>query len=389
MIIIILLSINKPHPKQILPHSETKPFMKGAYLNYSSTNPLFRGSLNPSDLAYSQNLQLRNDVERIEQKIKSLVNAPIDAKVIINSGATESIANCVFWAKNYNPHGNILGTDYDHSAVKDNCEAYDMPYKTLTGKNIDDRCCGIFLTHVDPKTGRVLNVNNFARNLNLYGFLNESTGDTFPNLASNYILQYKPLLFLDASQSILKAPIQMEKWGLNAVFFSLHKIGAPMGLGVLVIKDTNTNPFKPLINGKQQQGMRGGTLPLQWLTEYEFIFDNYDDRNSRKDIWTKTLNRLKQEGLPVYEPKTEHLYNTFLIATKNCPMTYINELSKKGIYIGNVSACKNEEILNGGDKDNDENNNIWNKAVRISFKDADELTDDVVDEIIKVIKSDE
>ena len=362
--------------------------LKGAYLNYASTNARKHGSLNPSDLAYPQIIEQRSDIERIENKIRKLINAPPYAKVIINSGATESIANCVFWAKSYNKYGIIVGSEYDHSAVKDNCDTFEVPYEqSLRGGKINDKCSMIFLTHVNSKTGELINIENFKRNVvDRYSY---QYTDGYNPYNSN-VLQYKPLIVLDATQSIMKLPIDMERWGLNAVFFSLHKIGGPIGMGVLVVNDNKNAPFKPLISGKQQHSLRGGTVPLQLLLENEFIFEKFDDFNERKQA---------SEGLKVYEPKGPHLYNTYLIEVNTCPMSIINSLARKNIYVGNTSACKNEETIDGDGEMNETMNETsdesigggnkkpFDRAIRISFSKSKEINDHILDEIISEIKN--
>lgn len=364
------------------------------YLNYASTNPSYTGRFNYSDLAYGENMVLRKDIDTMEDKIKQLVNAPKSAKVIVNSGATESIANCILWAKSYNPYGIVLGTNYDHSAVKDNCDNYGIAYQEMRNNAINDKCSMIFLTHVNSKNGEVMDVERFTRILETYYFGNNVLGtNTLPSIYSSHVLQYKPLLVLDATQSIMRVPIDMSGWKLNALFFSLHKIGGPAGVGVFVINDTQEAPFKPLIAGKQQHGFRGGTMPMIDLVEYSYIFDNFDDFNTRKSKWNDTYKKLKGAGFNVYKPKSKHLYNTFLISTgTNCPLGYINELAKNGIYIGNTSACKNEEIADAKSKNvkvkKVEGGNIdpFENAVRISFKSSNEINDEVVDKIVQVLR---
>ena len=381
--------------------------LKGAYLNYASTYATQNGYLNPSDLAYPQIMEQRADMLRVENKIKKLINAPVDAKVIINSGATESIANCVFWAKSYNKYGTVVGSEYDHSAVEDNCNTFDVPYEqSLRSGTIDDRCCMIVITHVNSKTGEVVNVQNFKQNV-LNKYVYEYTDG--PNPYNNNVRQYRPLVILDATQSIMKVPIDMERWNLNAVFFSLHKIGGPIGMGVLVIKDDKNAPFKPLISGKQQHALRGGTFPLQLFLENEYIFSKFDDFNERKTRWEHGRDKLKAAGLKVYEPKGQHLYNTLLIDLGRCPLGVIHELAKKNIYVGNTSACKNEELVNARDGVNDgsvggskgrgsksgqsgggaEEIKPFDKAIRISFSKSKELSDSVLDTIISEIKASE
>lgn len=359
--------------------------MDGIYLNTSSTNAKLTGTLNPSDLAYPENLDLREEYTKFQTKICDLIDAPIGAQVIINSGATESIANCVFWCKKYNPYGIIIGSDFDHSSVEDNAKNFDMPYEKTLGdaQVLNDKVSMIMLTHVNSRTGEILDIENICDNIQQYKYLYEN------NVHSDdkKILQFRPIIAVDATQSIMKVPISMRKLNANAIFFSLHKLGGPMGFGVLVVAPAEKMPYYPLISGMQQNGLRGGTFPLKELlySNWRKMFENYDDYNKRKDIWEKYKNKIEKAGLKLYTPKGKHLYNTYLIDINgNCPLGIINDLAKKGIYVGNSSACLNEKIydnqqkLSGG-------NTEERSAIRISFLDKSDINDKVVDEIIKEI----
>ena len=388
LILVIILLVYK--------HMTTPPSLKGAYLNYSSTNARKNGTLNPSDLAYPQILESRQDFFALCNKLCGQINAPFNSRVIINSGATESIAQCVWWAKQNNQFGIVQGTDYDHSAVKDNCENFGLTYDNvnLRKNKILDNCSMIFLTQVDSKTGEVLDMNNFKRNiLDKYNYLYSDSSNPY----NKHVRQYKPLIVLDATQSFNKIPIDMERWELNAVFFSLHKLGGPIGTGLLIINDSN-NTFKPLIAGKQQGELRGGTFPLEAVLNSAHIFNQFDDANERKERWEQAYDKLTKAGLIVYKPKGKHLYNTFLIDVRRCPLGIINALAEKNIYVGNISACANETeekaSQKGGSKTHNEDNEAneeakelkpFEKAIRISFRKSKELPDSVLDEIISAV----
>ena len=250
------------------------------YLNASSTDFENTHEFNPSDLAYPEVLQQRSDCADFVDRLKHLVNAPPNAQVIFNSGATESIANCVFWAKSYFPTGTIWGTTFDHASVKMNCDNIGMKYSQ---KGMPSDCAALFITQVNPRTGEIFNVTNIARKMLSMHYLiddtttyvseykfEEDTSETAskPKSSTRDVLMYHPLMFLDASQSLGKVPIDMEKWNLNAVFFSLHKFGGRIGNGVLIISDTKQAPFKPLIAGLQQKGLRGGTYSLENILSF-------------------------------------------------------------------------------------------------------------------------
>lgn len=370
------------------------PSLKGAYLNYSSTNARKNGTLNPSDLAYPQVFEQRKDLIELQTKIKRNINAPVGSKVIVNSGATESIAQCIFWAKEYNQFGIVQGTDYDHSAVKDNCDNYGIGYdsESLRKSKILDNCSMIFLTQINSRNGEILDVPAFKRNvLDKYNYMMEHGKRSATSPYNKHVRQYKPLVVLDATQSMNKVPIDMERWGLDAVFFSLHKMGAPIGLGILVVAD-KSNTFKPLIAGKQQEGLRGGTFALDTLLSCSYIFDEYDDMNERKERWQQAYDKLTAAGLKVYTPGTNHIYNTLLIQVDKCPLATINDLAEKNIYVGNVSACENEvelekqKDIKGGKKEEKKEYAPFERSIRISFKKSKELTDEILDSIIAEVK---
>lgn len=74
----------------------------------------------------------------------------------------------------------------------------------------------------------------------------------------------KPL-YLDATQAIAHFEVDIQELNeeangqLIALSFSGHKLGAPKGIGVMYIKEDVQSDFVPLIYGKQERGLRGGT----------------------------------------------------------------------------------------------------------------------------------
>ena len=376
---------------------------KSYYLNYASTNMPLNGNLNPSDLAYPSVIKDRQRMLALMTSIKKYINAPPSAKVIINSGATESIANMIWWAREHIPQSLILGSTFDHKSVELNCKNQSVAYSNeLIKATIPNNTSLIMLTHVDGKTGEILNVQNYITNVfDRYSFMNNE-GETFTGYniedqeyKAKHTLAYRPILALDASQSITKIPIDMERWKLNAVFFSLHKIGGEQGLGVLVINDDvkGITPFKPLITGAQQHMLRGGTYNMKGFIDSTLdVFKNGSGTgnalrggmlkqiNDRKQDWGKYVKMFEDRGYVVQKPSGEHLYNTVLVESPVCPLVIINFLAKKGIFIGNISACENENINNrdaekkSGDSEK--------KYIRLSYHDKNDLNEKVIEEVI-------
>ena len=93
------------------------------------------------------------------------------------------------------------------------------------------------------------------KNPKLYSCMlaNNETGDilTLPDKEQGY-------LHSDLTQALGKLPLDVKALNLDYATFSAHKIGGPIGVGALYVK--NGSPFKPLIIGGNQEGKRrGGT----------------------------------------------------------------------------------------------------------------------------------
>lgn len=347
------------------------------YLNVNSTLATENGQLNASDLGYSEMLEQRKHKLAVFEKIKKFVDAPPNSKVILTSGSTEGIATCINWAARYNPYGSVIGTENDHDAVEANAKARGLKYKRINRKEpIDGNCSCLFLTHVNSKTGEILDssIIRYAKSITAVQRLNsdfeiESEKDKLTTTS------YPPLVFADVTQSIGKIPISMKDLSANGLMFSLHKLGGPQGLGILVISEPKFSKFVPLIAGTQNDGLRGGTQNEQALIESEHVFKLTEfPPSSRKAKWEAVKAKFDEHKVKLIEPKGDHLYNTFLIEIPvACPMGLINVLAENGIYIGTASACANET-------------DAPSTFVRISFIDPDDLDDKTVSKIISEIK---
>lgn len=345
-------------------------FPKKYYLNYNSTY-LTGGNYNPSDIAYPEISRLSDSEENVKEFIKKYVNSKDDTEVIFTSGATEAIANCMFWAQSYNKYGTVVGSRLDHDSVKLNAENMNLTYNQ-TNIDVDkiklpSNTSMVFITHVGPRTGEIYPIDNLPTE----EYLSENSGHDDD---SKKLKQFRPLRIADITQSIGKIKIDMDRYDLNAVFFSLHKISGDYNCGVLVVKDSTDYPFKPLIAGHQQKGMRGGTYNTYSYLNLRKLINAYEDEydyKSCKKAWENAVAEFKKSKIQVVEPILDHTYNTILIKRKGCSLGLINELADSGIYIGASTACntKNKDTF-----------------IRISFIDGDQLKLKTVNKIIKCIQ---
>lgn len=370
-----------------------KNYKMSKYLNYNSTFMGGNSKYNPSDIYYSENIELLTTENYIKNYLKEYVNAPDDAIIIYNSGASESIANMMFWAKSISRFGTVLGSVLDHPSVKANAENYDLNYKQLNydelikaenseAIDIPDGVNMIFITGICPSTGEY-----YPMNFKKYDYLLEG-GD---NIDSEQVRQLRPLKVLDATQLIGKSKIDMVEQDLNAVFFSLHKIGGEFNTGILIVREPKGTfrkefrefsdservkefKFKPLISGSQQDHMRGGTYNAYAYQNIPNLLKNYESNykpDECEDVYNQLIETLKDNNINYYEPKLKHTYNTVLIKLKGCNAKAIHALSEYGIYVGSATACQSDNI---------------SKELRISYLNKDEFGRNTIKRICQVIK---
>jgi cysteine desulfurase len=85
--------------------------------------------------------------------------------------------------------------------------------------------------------------------------VNNETGAVFPvEELARACAERKIVFYCDAVQAVGRAPIPQA----DLVSLSAHKFGGPPGIGVLVAR----TPLTPLVPGHQENGRRGGTVPV-------------------------------------------------------------------------------------------------------------------------------
>lgn len=148
--------------------------------------------------------------------------------------------------------------------------------------------------------------------------------------------------------------------------FSFHKIGGPIGFGALM---SNVD-IVPLISGKQNNGLRGGTYnvgamkaTIQAIKDYNYpkvveLRNYFDELIAKKYIVMNfaDVERMTKDGAKLNSPGYIVLFSCsgclphtifFAIGVSGlvlCNRDIKTELGKKGIVIGYGSACNSESL---------------------------------------------
>ncbi len=274
-----------------------------------------------------------------------------DYTILFTSGASESNAMIIMSAcrafasmKRILPH--FVTSSIEHDSINILCkttEEIDRYQHTKVGvktsgddigqidldafkKAIKSNTCIVSIMHANNETGIILNLKEIVR-----------------------IAHSKNIpVHTDAVPLVPRHPFSVKDTGIDSFSMSFHKIGAPIGCGILVIKNTLINGYKlpPLIPGNQQYGLRGGTLPIASIASSKYAFMSHYQRRDIKNINLRTLRQrlisnLEKIGDCIYlddyikNPTQTDMLTFVLISAKNADMMLSNTL------LLSIYLCKN------------------------------------------------
>jgi len=233
------------------------------YLDHNATTPVLPEVVevmmpwlterwgNPSS-SYRMGREARKAVEEAREKVAALVGAE-PGQVVFTSGATEA-NNSALHAAVLSGEGrrHLVTSKVEHSAVLAYCEYLERHH-------------GVEVTHLDVDSEGRLDpdaIDEAIRSdtcLVSLMWANNETGVIFPiPQIAEICRKHGVPLHTDAVQAVGKLPVDLLHAGIDCLSLSGHKIGAPKGIGALIVADPSR--FKPFLHGgKQENGLRGGT----------------------------------------------------------------------------------------------------------------------------------
>ena len=159
----------------------------------------------------------------------------------------------------------------------------------------------------------------------------------------------------DLTQVLGKIPINVKELGLDYATFSAHKIGGPVGVGALYVKEGV--PFKPLIiGGLQEKGRRGGTYNTVGIAGFKQAllyaiknktWEKYDTtvRKLRDTLAKRILDEIPGSSLNTDISKDKSLPNILNASFKAAEGESIQlYLDAEGIIVSTGSACAAGDI---------------------------------------------
>jgi cysteine desulfurase len=232
------------------------------YLDHNAASPLrpeARAALvaaldfvgNPSSV-HAHGRALRNLVEAGRQQVARLAGAE-PKQVVFTGSATEAITQAIVGGARAFATGAIALSAGEHAAVHKAAEATGLPVWTfgLDGEGrIDLDQLSSLLVRADAEKVTLLVAVHW---------INNETGVIQPIERINALVgPTRHTLFVDAVQALGKLPLDFAASAPDMMALSGHKIGAPAGVGALLVK-AHADVVRLIPGGGQEQGRRGGT----------------------------------------------------------------------------------------------------------------------------------
>lgn len=254
-------------------------------------------------------------VEDARKDVANLISAD-HREIIFTSGATESNNIAIKGiAEFYSSKGknHIITTQTEHKCVLDSC-------RWLQQK-------GYQITYLPVQKDGLLNMEQLEASITPSTSLvsvmavNNEIGVIQPLKEIGELCRKKGVLFhTDAAQAYGKIPIDVNKYNIDCMSISGHKVYGPKGIGALYVRRKPRVRISPLISGGgQERNIRSGTLAVPLVVGLgeasKIALSEMDaDTSHIKTCYTRLLSSIQKE----------------------CSHTYING-SEESRYYGNLN----------------------------------------------------
>jgi cysteine desulfurase len=150
----------------------------------------------------------------------------------------------------------------------------------------------------------------------------------------------------DLTQAFGRLPVDVRGWKLDLASFSGHKLGAPMGVGVLFVR--RGLDLAALIGGHQELGRRGGTENVMGIAALGAVAACLDDllaanarvRMLRDRLWTGLAERVPDVLRNAPVAVDDETGNTLSVAFQAVSAATLQRaLDLDGVHVSTGAAC--------------------------------------------------
>lgn len=322
------------------------------YLDHNAASPLrpeARSALlaalelpgNPSSV-HGHGRALREVVETGRRQVARLAGAE-SRQVVFTASATEAITQAIVAGAAAFDVGAVVVSAGEHAAALKAAEATGLPVWTLPldgDGRVDVEALAAALARADAEGISLLVavhwVNNETGVIQPMGRIGALVGPT------------RHTLFVDAVQALGRLPLDFAASAPDMMAVSGHKIGAPAGVGALLVKG-HADIVRLIPGGGQEQGRRGGTEAAALIAAFgaaaEAAAD--DDMSALAALVRRveTALRTLAPDVVIFGERAERIGNVSNFAVPGLPSaTAMMGLDLMGLSISSGSACSSGKV---------------------------------------------
>lgn len=294
---------------------------------------------NPSSL-HSFGMKAEKWVRTSRAAIAKILGvAPRD--VYFTSGGSESDNISILGYVHANPKKcrRIVTTQIEHAAVYEPC------------RRLQEEGMEVCFVGVDSE-GK-LNLEEFEKSLTTETGLvsvmsvNNETGAVQPLSELKAIMKQKcpqAVLHVDHVQGFTKIPMEINRWGVDLLSISGHKIHGPKGIGALYVRDRLK--VHPVVwGGGQESGVRSGTHSVYDIAGFALAAQMTQERNEKESAAAimQKARLLIEKRIPHIRVNTPregaapHILNISFLGLR--AEVLLHALESHQIYVSTGSAC--------------------------------------------------
>lgn len=210
---------------------------------------------------HSHGRALRDLIETARGQVAVLAGA--DSKQVVFTGsATEAITQAIVGGAKTFAADAVVVSGGEHAAVTKAADATGLPVNAI-GLLPDGS------VHLDQLSARLVEADEKGETLLVaLHWVNNETGVVQPIGRINAMVgPTRHTLFIDAVQALGKLPLEFAASAPDMMAVSGHKIGAPAGIGALLVKG-HADTVRLIPGGGQEQGRRGGSPAAAFIAAF-------------------------------------------------------------------------------------------------------------------------
>lgn len=315
------------------------------YLDHNAASPLLpeaRSALlagldlvgNPSSV-HGHGRALRNLIDTARGQVAGLAGAE-RKQVVFTGSATEAITQAIVGGAKAFASTAIVISAGEHAAVTKAAEATGLPVITI--RLLPDGCIDLdqLAGVIETEQGNLLVA---------LGWVNNETGVVQPMGRINALVgPTRHTLFVDAVQAFGKLELAFASTAPDMMAISGHKIGAPAGVGALLVK-AHADLVRLIPGGGQEQGRRGGTEAAALIAAFGAAAEAFPARYAAADVETLTAKlqaALPAEAVVFGGARLGNVINFAVPGVKSA--TAMMALDLLGLSVSSGSACSSGKV---------------------------------------------